>query len=259
MIIFVIEIIKMMKKKILNIKYIEISRIAIPITLILGIILFSCNNSNNILETNKNKIIQTLCVLNYDITLSNDEYAYLKENHLKQLYHQIGINGGGKFYGLHIKADSETQDPVEAQIQLLELLPEEGNAFQQENIKQLNEEKRSEFKRSEKEFLINIKDKFLLPKTEEATDVENALLLSKNILSNPEYKDWKKVLIIISDLLNEQPGVAGHEIKNPIQLPNDVIIAIVRPSKNIIIKTIFNHNDFTVFSSIDDAINSILK
>ncbi len=227
------------------------------LTLIFLPLLMACGKTINEGESSLPAQMQLVVVI-YDISTSTDEYAMLTGNHLGILHDEIGKNGGGKFYGLHIKTSSTRQDPIFSDIRPLQFMPLKGNAYQQANRERHNKELEVEFDKSKKEFVNMVSGKLILPKDHRYSDIENALPLARGIFENSMYTNYRKRLIIISDMENNHPSKPGRiDAMDPVQFSNDVNLAIVRPSDNVNIDEMMTGVTYTTFVSIDDALNSL--
>lgn len=226
------------------------------LTLTFSFILISCKN-NQQQPSNTNNIGPNLTVLVYDISVSTDKYAVLEATHLNSLYHNMGFSGGGKVYGILIQTNSQKQDPITQDVPILDTLPLKGNAYQQQNRRNKNKELLAQFENSATAFAKVAGEKMLLPKDEKFSDVQHALELAKNTLENPQYSNYVKQLIIISDMENDFPPKDGIDRMQPVQFRSDVNIAIVRPSGKVNLLESLGGAKYTVYTTIDDAINGL--
>lgn len=225
---------------------------------LLAFMLTSCGK-NQKQETSPVLVIQEILVVVYDVSLSTDAYAMLQPEHFTLIYHDMGYSGGGRYYGLFIKSNSQRQDPFMMDVPVLDTLPIRGNSYQQQNRLNKNREIISQFESGTDAFVKAISEKMLLPKKAEFSDVQNALELANGILSMPEYKTWNKRLLIISDCENDLPPVDGIDKMTPVKFEADVKIAVVRQSGKVNVTEILSGANYTPFTTIPDAINTLLK
>jgi len=227
------------------------------IILICPFIILGCgsNDSEKAVVPIKQK---QLLVLVYDISQSVDSYAILSPSSLENIYSSIGSKGGGKFYGVFIKTNSAKQEPITDSVSALELLEMKGNAYQRTNRERRNETLLAKFEAGKEQFMTSTR-KLLVPKKEPFSDVRNALELARQIIEIPDYASWNKHLLIISDLENDLPPVNGLDKMQPVIFKGDTHIGIVRPSKEISVSEIMPGVQYTVYSTIDDAIQSMFN
>lgn len=228
------------------------------ITYLLAFILtgiFGCNQQTNVQPINKTK---QLFVVIYDISKSNDSYAFLKPENFSNIYTYMGNNGGGKLYGLLVTAKSNSQEPFSATISSLDTLKYKGNRIQIGHIKQNNYLLVNKFESGRSEFIERSAGALLKEKKEQFSDVQNALLLAKQIVNMPEYASWNKKILIISDMENDLPPTEGLDPLVPIEFGVNVTIGIVRPSNRIQISKIFPKLTATNYSTIEDGIKSLI-
>jgi hypothetical protein len=198
-----------------------------------------------------------LTVLVYDISKSTDAYAMLTNNHIENIYYGIGQNAGGKFYGLHIQTNSTKQDPVTADVLAFQQIAIKGNAYQQANRERKNKQLSVAFENGKDNFVTTVADKLMLPKNHNYSDVKNTLEMARKIMENPMYNSYAKNLIIISDMENDFPPKHGIDKMQPVHFSSDVKVLIVRPSDKISLNEMLPNANYTVFVSIDDALNSL--
>lgn len=202
--------------------------------------------------------LKTLSVFVYDISISTDSYIMLNSSQVESIYSGMGKNGGGKFYGLHIQSNSAKQNPIMAEVKPLNLLPLKGNAYQKANIEKMNKRLAAEFDVGQNAFVTNISNHLIQPKSNEFSDVKNALELAKKIMENPMYVSYAKKLIIVSDMENDLPPKQGIDRMSMVQFPNDVNIFLVRPSDQVNISRILTGN-ISIYTTIEDAIESMFN
>jgi hypothetical protein len=244
-----------------NYKKKEIIKMKITITIlvfILNLILFqSCIFEND--SKINNAILhdtQTVLIVIPDISKSVENYWNLDTTHLGMIYHKIGESGGGIIYGLFIKTNSLRQQPISASVPSLETIPLQGNAIQRANRKRKNKEHLKSFNDGKDEF-ISITSKLIHPKNEDFSDVENALILAEQIFENPNYKEWRKLLLIISDMEHDLPPKHGLDKMNPVKFEQGVTIAVVRPSEKINLQQVLP--GAVKYVTIDDAIKLLFN
>jgi len=192
-----------------------------------------------------------------DITKSTDTYAILTETHVEKTYYGMGQNGGGKFYGLHIMTNSLKQDPITGDIPVLEQLPIKGNAYQQANRTRKNKQLAAEFETHKDAFITSVANKLIVPKSHDFSDLKNALELARKILENPMYRNYVKKLLIISDMENDLPPNQGIDPMEPVHFASDVKVFLVRPSDRVKLAELIPGSDYSVYTTIDDAINGM--
>ena len=173
------------------------------------------------------KPTKKLVVLAYDISKSNDEYAILKKDHLASLFSKIAFNGGGKFYGLLIKANSLKQELFEYNIPAFDTLELKGNSYQIKRRMKVNKKILAPFNKKKMEFVNKTKSAIIKPKNENATDIMNAIKLAEGTLKQNIYNNWDKTLIVISDGINT---VDTKKWKNKSINFEDVKVILVRPT-----------------------------
>jgi hypothetical protein len=199
-----------------------------------------------------------LFVIVYDISKSNDSYAFLKSEHFSEIYSYMGYNGGGKMYGLFVKANSESQEPFSIAINPLDTIAYRGNRIQIGNIKQNNRLVLNKFEAGRNDFISKSSNALIKDKNEMFSDVQNALLLVKQIVNTPEYSNWSKKVLIVSDMENDAPPIEGLDPIIPIEFGSKVSIGIVRPSNRVAIPKIFPKLTVTNYSTIEDGIKSLI-
>jgi hypothetical protein len=207
-------------------------------------------------KTNNPGLQRHLIVIVYDISASVDMVAVLRPAHFEMLYDSLGGNGGGKVYGLHIKSNSRKQDPVSATVPALEQLAMKGNAFQRANRRKINSKTLGAFDRGRPQFVEALAS-IIQPKTERFSDVENALVLAKQLTEMPTFEGWIKHVIIISDMEHDLPPVDGLDKMQLVQFEDDVILHVVRPSRRVTLEQLLSGTSLSVYSTIDDAIESM--
>lgn len=224
-------------------------------TIIIGsLILFSaCNSIDNQMPVQQPQL--TIGI--NDISCSFDDYATLNQSHVKSIIDGIGRCGGGKFYGLHIMSNSAKQDPIVAEIPALNLLKVAGNGFQQSNQTRRNNELTNKFKTIADSLISSISDNLIVPKNHDFSDLKSALELAKTILKNPQYLNYEKKLLIISDMENDFPPNDGLDKMTPVKIPKDVQVLLVRPSERINLEEVIPGTDISMYTSIEDAINAM--
>ncbi len=215
---------------------------------------FSCATSPQ-KETNEEK--KNVVVLLYDISASNDEFAVLKPEHLEQLYRQIGIKGGGTFYGFHIKTFSLKQDAFTAEIPKLEIYELKGSTYVIKNRRIRNNKATEDFEENIPDFVHKAANRLIVAKNEGFTDIQNALWLASNTLKQQTYTNYNKHLIMVSDCINDLPPRDGRDPINVIEFPLDVKIIVVGQNPHVDIFEIFPKHNAENFTSIEQAINHI--
>ncbi len=226
------------------------------LTLIL--FLLSCGKKNPS-QKNTTPLIQNIAVVVYDISISTDAFAMLQASDIYLMYHKMGVNNGGKFYGLFIKTNSKMQDPYMQVVPALQLIEIKGNAYQQQNRINRNKEIAVQYEKGAVDFVKTASAKMMLPKTEDFSDIQHALELANSILSMPEYANWNKQLLIISDMENDFPPINGIDKMQPVKFKPDVKIAVVRQSSNVNVSEMIGGSEYTPYPTIPDAINSFYK
>jgi len=196
-------------------------------------------------------------VMIYDVSISTDSYAILTNNHIEKIYSAMGRNGGGIFYGLHVQSNSLKQDPVIANVPALQQVEIKGNAYQQANRERKNKQLALEFENGKKEFCKTVSDNIVLPKNHNFSDIKNALEIACKILKNRTFDRYEKSLIIISDMENDFPPSHGIDKMSPVYFDNDVNVIIVRPSDKVKIEEMIPGVNYTIYVTIDDALNSL--
>ncbi|GEM_PF-4759142 len=230
---------------------------------IVSALVIACGNVENKSVTTAPKPLQAVVAV-YDITKSTDTYAILTEAHLERTYYGMGKNGGGKFYGLHIMANSSKQEPITGEVPALEQLPMMGNAYQQANRTRKNEQLAAEFETHKDEFMTPMSQYLIVPKSHVFSDLKNALELARKILENPMYSTYTKKLLVISDMENDFPPKQGVDPMEPVHFTSDVKIYLVRPSDRVSLAGLIPGAEYSVYATIDDAVigmfhNEILK
>jgi hypothetical protein len=216
------------------------------ILLFLLIIINSCGIT--VKPSNEKK--KTLVVVLYDVSKSVDKYATLKEDHLRTLFYSIGAKGGGEFYGYLIKSSSSEQDPFIWTIPRLDTLVLNGNRYQVNNQRKINDQKKKVFEEAFKGFLISAKESLIVGKNQLFTDLQNAFELAKTTLEQSSFDSHKKELVIISDCLQDLPERSGL---NNFEFPSNTEILVVRPSTKIELQELFPSNHVRKYVSINDA------
>lgn len=220
------------------------------------VLVSACGNVENKNVTTAPKPLQAVVAV-YDITKSTDTYAILTEAHLERTYYGIGKNGGGKFYGLHLMTNSSKQEPITGEVPALEQLPMMGNAYQQANRTRKNEQLAAEFETHKDEFMTPMSHYLIVPKSHVFSDLKNVLELARKILENPMYSTYEKKLLVISDMENDFPPKQGVDPMEPVHFAGDVKVFIVRPSDRVNLSGLIPGADYSVYATIDDAVNGM--
>jgi len=201
---------------------------------------------------------KTLFILVYDISKSNESYAILNKGHFESVYTNMGHNGGGKMYSLHIQSNSDRQEPANFLINALDTAVERGNRVQASNIRKKNRTLIEGFISGREAFVSKASEIMLKEKTEKFSDVQNALLLAKQIVNMPEYASWEKCIIIVSDMLNDLPPRDGIDPLKPVDFEVNVKIGVVRPSNRVNLGEVFPKLTVTNYATIEDGIHSLI-
>lgn len=225
------------------------------LTLIILVGVASCTSKSSEKALPKKK---QLFVLVYDISKSNESYAILNKGHIESIYTYMGHNGGGKMYGLHIQSNSDRQEPVNYTISALDTIVVKGNRVQASNIRKKNRKLTESFETGREIFVGNASGALLKEKTEKFSDIQNALLLTRQIVCMPEYASWEKSILIISDMVNDFPPRDGVDRLNPVEFGVQAKIGIVRPSSSINIEEIFPKLTAANFTTIEDGIRYLI-
>ena len=225
------------------------SILQIVATIVLLQIIISCENNTPQVKTQPTK---KLVVLAYDISMSNDDYALLKEKHLEELFSKVAFNGGGKFYSILIKAQSKEQEIFEYTIPAFDTLALVGNPYQVKRRMKRNVEILTPFHTKQADFVQKTKEAVIKPKTERFTDLKNAMKLAEGTLNQNMYANRDKYLIIISDGINDLPPVNGEDKLKTTNFEN-VKVILVRPTRTNYVtgKTLITTN------SIQDALMNL--
>jgi hypothetical protein len=202
---------------------------------------------------------QTLFIVIYDISKSVDQYAVLKPSHFESVYPLIGYSGGGKFYGLLIKSDSRKQEPFTYTVSTIDTLPLKGNRIQVGHIRKKNRGLKEAFQSGSQQFVNSASAALILDKKEPFSDVQNALLMAKQILNMPQYSAWVKKVLIISDMENDLPPRDGMDPIKAFDFGIEVRLGIVRPSVRVDLGKTFPNLTTANYTTIDDGITSILS
>ena len=200
-----------------------------------------------------------LVVYVYDISKSDDAYTILTKADLEKTYDSMGQNGGGKFYGLHIQSNSLRQDPIVADVVAVQQLVLRGNSYQRLNRQHKNEQAMAAFESSKDAFVKTVSEKLILAKNHDFSDVKNALEMANQISENPIYDSYIKSIIIISDLENDMPPKQGIDKMQPVLFKKGINIYVVRPSAKVNLSELMPGSKYTVYTTIDDAINSVFR
>lgn len=199
-----------------------------------------------------------LFVLVYDISKSNESYAILSKSHLESIYTYVGYNGGGKMYGLHIQSNSDKQEPIYYTINALDTLTVRGNKVQAYNIKKKNRKLISAFESGREGYINSTTSVLLKEKNERFSDIQNALIMVKQIVSMHEYATWDISILIVSDMINDFPPYDGIDPLNPVDFGTKVNVGIVRPSSRVNLGIIFPKLTYTNYATIEDGIRSLI-
>jgi hypothetical protein len=197
-----------------------------------------------------------LVVMVYDITGSTDKYSYLTEQDWDFLIKKVSEIGGGYLYGYHIKRNSLQQDPYRVSIETLDTLSYKDNIFLDEDIRVTNRKTIAEFEQKRQVMVDDALERFVKPKNESYSDVENALKLAKVDLDQPNFSEYGKSLIVISDLVEDTPRRKAKSTNAfSIEYGNDVKIILVRPSQSHI--GCIKGQQPIIVNTIADAINNL--
>lgn len=173
---------------------------------------------------------KNLVVLVYDITASDSSYAKLSEDALSKLYAAISASGGGYFVPIVIKNKSTEQDVEAYPIAECDTISLDiNNIYQKKRLIEMNSEKKQECVLEQRKFVEAMGALLLRPRDEKKSDVCGALGLANTTLSSATYSDFRKTLIVVSDLKdnvnkNYSPEIAFESF------PADVEIVCVRPA-----------------------------
>ena len=226
-------------------------------TIIVSICLFfvSCEAPKTV------KIVKTqqLMVLVYDISMSNDSYALLNKSDLSSVYSYIGANGGGKLYGLHILSNSTKQEPFVTNIRSLDTLELKGNKIQLGKIKKRNDKLNQAFEIGRAQFIQTAATALIKTKSEKFSDIENAMLLAKQIVEMPQYANWERSILLVSDMLNDFPPKNGLDSMKPLKLSEKVKFGVVRASPKVELPNLIPGVTITNYSTIEDGVKAILN
>ena len=203
------------------------SILKIVVAIVLVQLLASCEDDPKQVTAKPTK---KLVVLAYDISMSNDDYAILKENHLKELFSKVAFNGGGKFYSILIKTKSKEQEIFEYTIPAYDTLDLIGNPYQVKKRMKRNAEILAPFHNKQADFIQKTKSAVIKPKTEHFTDLKNAMQLAEGTLNQILYSNRDKYLIIIRDGINDLPQRNGEDKIKTTHL-EDVKVILVRPTR----------------------------
>ena len=230
-------------------KIMQISVVVVLTTLVVGCIDTSSNN--NVVQKKKQ-----LVVLLYDISGSTDHHSFLMEQDLTTLFKKVSDIGGGSLSGYHIKKNSLQQDPYRVAIDALDTLSYKDNLFLDDEIQNSNRKTITTFDQHFKEMVDDALAKFVKPKNESYTDVENALKLAKVDFEQPSFSKYAKTLIIISDLIEDLPSKRA-ESKNTftVEYENDIKIILVRPSLSHV--ECIKGQQPIIVNTMADAINNL--
>lgn len=225
------------------------SILKIVTTIVFLQIITSCGNNTPQVKTQPTK---KLVVLAYDISMSNDDYALLKEKHLEELFSKVAFNGGGKFYSILIKAKSKEQEIFEYTIPAFDTLALVGNPYQVKKRMKRNVEILAPFHTKQADFVQKTKEAVIKPKTEHFTDLKNAMKLAEGILNQSLYVNRDKYLIVISDGINDLPPIDGED-KIETTVLDDVKVILVRPTRTKYVKS----SSLITTNSIQDALYNL--
>jgi hypothetical protein len=220
--------------------------------------LYGCSGSSGSGSTTISTPAQ-LVILVYDISISFDHLAHLDSSHLKSIFHNTSLQGGGRVYSLFIKERSDQQEPLGFDIPKLHLLARSGNAYQQTNRQKYNNRVLSVLSTSEEVFSEQLSQSLLVPRAAKWSDVENSLLLTATILSNSIYADHQKKVLILSDLIQDLPPIHGIDKMEAVPFGKDVAVYLVRPSGKVNVAEIISGPAPQVFATVEDAINNMFN
>jgi hypothetical protein len=225
-------------------------------TIIPSLLMFACGNKDG--QTMPQAPMQRQLVeFVYDISKSDDAYAILTNANLEKTYEGMGQNGGGNFYGLHVQTNSLKQDPIAVEVAPLQQLILRGNSYQRANRQRKNDEMMATFESGKDAFVKTASEKLILPKNHDFSDVKNALDMARQISENPIYDSYIKSIVIISDLENDMPPKQGIDKMQPVLFKKGINILVVRPSAKVNLSELMPGSKYTVYTTIDDAINSV--
>ena len=203
-----------------------------------------------------------LMVLAYDISKSNDDYAILQKFHIDGIVKSISANGGGVLATLFIQSNSMNQ---EVEVYIIPIKPELEkvplNRFTKDSVIARNNRNKENYKKTIKELIENISKTIIQPKDEPYTDLQYALRLVSNLVNNSKYKNYKKQIVLISDLVNDQKGgqinydTMPEAFLNKLDFKDSKIIC-VRPNMNIVTPSdFFRKNEVIKFDNIKQLYN----
>jgi hypothetical protein len=221
------------------------------------LVLSSCSLDDEKSQINSINIkSKTVLVIVRDRSKSIKKYWDLDTTHLIKIYNKLGAESEGKIYGLFIQTNSTFQEPLTAIVPELDTLILQGSTIQRANRMRINVEYVKSFNKARNEF-ITITRKLICSNDEDWSDVENALILSKQIIEMPNFESWNKTLLILSDMENNLGPNEGLDKMNPIIFKDDVAIAVIRPSDKINLEKVLP--GAVKYVTIDDAIESLFN
>lgn len=215
--------------------------------------LIACGNNSKTSPVQEPKF-KSLIIFLYDISLTTDEYLALNEKHLTETYEHIASHGGGQFYALHIKTNSEKQDPIMMSIEPLDTLLIRGDFITQDKIRKHNAKLLQAHNYNKMGFLQSLKVNLLIEKNEKFTDLGNALKMAKMISEQNMYQGYEKNVVLISDCINDVKGGKNYyDPLSPFSFANDVLVSTIRPNTSLVnVRELFPTNSLNIHSSIDE-------
>lgn len=175
-----------------------------------------------------------------DLTESNSWLPLVSKNEIFAL--NLSCTGQYAHFqlaGVCITPDSRRQIPFISEKVDCELLTPTGNLYRQSAIRQENEKKCNRIKIKAACITDSLMHYIGKPRNMQHTDINGALLLTRQICAPFENTNTEIKVILISDCLQDLPG--GGQLK-PIVFPPNVTIYVIGKSEKVALDQLFPSN-----------------
>lgn len=159
-------------------------------------LLFSCRNP----EAQENRVtvsrVPVVLGIAYDISASVQEWPELDSLTLRELAFYVGRRGGLIAVG-HIREDSYL--PLQRYPLKLDAVEVKGKLSERAHQHQYNLKRKAEFSAAVAHFVNEVREKIVVVRNKKRTDINGALKRYRLFFAEPQFADWDKILILISD------------------------------------------------------------
>lgn len=190
-----------------------------------------------------------------DLSESTNGINYFDSSDAWHLYRTIAENGGGALRYLTATDHSTAQNILSLDIPDYDTTPtqQEKNIYRRAKLQAKNRQymmlRHAQAERDITPYISAVSQ----PHNTHFTDLSMALTLSAQTLAQETHKDYRRYLLISSDMLND-PSWKRHADLEPVQLHN-VTVLVIRPAlSEDKLKDIFPGTPVHIFTNTRDAI-----